>query len=779
MDLNSSHVSSHRSARSPVRDSSRYLVAEPVTLDVTATMFPSTCPKCGNVYALDSAYCRLCGHRREAMPAQNIESSNRARSPGREPVPVQVVTVATAPYSAPSAVPMVASASRIGLSSVPNPPSSLLSTSPGTPRAADVGAITPALRSWIECLVDNRVDQAIRTHHDQELAQAVEQTRREGAAVCNRTSIALQQAEEARLRLEAQVRSLSDSQTRLVAFVENQSGENERHHSNSHRAKSEALASVERVVSTVEEMQRTVEQDADTSTARFKEHSQAIDEIRRALAEDFARLRAATAELSRQQTETVARQRQCADEVAAASSATGASRQELAEVTQLVQRLDRKLATWKEEVKSEAMDDISSRMSFLESDRQKLDALHRDANSAAAARIELESRLESLRTELTTAMRTRMDFDARVREVQQQVARRVEEAEGRFETLRSELSTATATRLEHLEARLKETQQALARRIDALQGAATEDVEAAKHELTTLSQLVARLEESQRQLREDVSQELHSTVHSTLGSKESALRDAAQSAAEGMRREMLQQLLDLESRLERVFVEQTTAGATRESFEFRLREGTEDMKRSFEGQLSGLSQRLSTEVENWRGSFREELQTLQKKLGGELRAEARALFKQEQHAIAALDEQLWLTDQRLGQRIDELTQAAGRGERVAAAAAMAEAAGRGERVAAAAAMAEASKASRSWAARSPVLSGYTAEVSSEPHAEHSSRHSPQRSSSLTMAHEAAETFMSHGSAPKNEGKSHHSLRGSAALMMAREAAEAFQESATE
>eukprot|EP00930_Biecheleria_cincta_P027821 TRINITY_DN19466_c0_g1_i1.p1 TRINITY_DN19466_c0_g1~~TRINITY_DN19466_c0_g1_i1.p1 ORF type:complete len:761 (-),score=161.09 TRINITY_DN19466_c0_g1_i1:53-2335(-) len=760
MDLNHSHVSSHRSARSPVRDSARYLVAEPV--DIAATAIPSTCPKCGNVYALDSAYCRLCGHKRETMQALSYESSSRARSPGREGVPVQVVTVATAPSSAPSVAPMVSSASRLGLASVPNPPSSLLSASPGTPRAADVGAITPALRSWIECLVDNRVDQAIRTHHDHELAQAVEQTRREGAAACKRTSIALHQAEEARLRLEAHVRSLSDGQTRLVALVENMTGESERHNSNSHRAKTEALASVERVVSTVEELQRTVEQDADTSSARFKEHSQAIDEIRRTLAEDFARLRAATAELSRQQTDTVARQRQCADEVAAASSATSASRQELAEMMQLVHRLDRKLSNWKEEVKSEAMDEIASRMSFHDTDRHKLDALHRDANSAAAARIELESRLESLRTELTTAIRTRKDFDTRVREVQQQVGRRVEEAEGRFETLRSEVFTATATRLEHLEVRLKETQQALARRIDALQAAATEDVEAAKHELTTLSQFVARLEESQRQLRDEVSQELHSTVHSTLGSKETALRDAAQSAAEAMRRDMLQQLLDLESRVERVLVEQTTAGATRESFEFRLREGTEEMKRSFENQLNGLNQRLSTEVESWRGSFREELQTLQKKLGGELRAEARALFKQEQHTIAALDEQLWLTDQRLGQRIDELVQAAGRGERMSSAAAIA----------------EVSNGRTSWGTRSPLLSGYTTEVSSEPQAEHSLRHSPRRASSLTMAHEAAEAFMSNGSEPKNEGKSHHGLRG-AALMMAREAAETFQESVTE
>merc|ERR1712139_265552 len=40
-----------------------------------------------------------------------------------------------------------------------------------------------------------------------------------------------------------------------------------------------------------------------------------------------------------------------------------------------------------------------------------------------------------------------------------------------------------------------------------------------------------------------------------------------------------------------------------------------------------------------------------------LRAETRAALKSEQNSIAAIDEQLWLTDQRLGQRIDELAHA--------------------------------------------------------------------------------------------------------------------------
>uniref|UniRef100_A0A7S0ZMK5 Uncharacterized protein n=1 Tax=Noctiluca scintillans TaxID=2966 RepID=A0A7S0ZMK5_NOCSC len=48
------------------------------------------------------------------------------------------------------------------------------------------------------------------------------------------------------------------------------------------------------------------------------------------------------------------------------------------------------------------------------------------------------------------------------------------------------------------------------------------------------------------------------------------------------------------------------------------------------------------------------LGSLQQRLVSELRAETTAAFRSEAAAVAALDEQIWLTDQRLGQRIDEL-----------------------------------------------------------------------------------------------------------------------------
>jgi len=246
-------------------------------------------------------------------------------------------------------------------------------------------------------------------------------------------------------------------------------------------------------------------------------------------------------------------------------------------------------------------------------------------------------------------------MEARTKELQHATLKRLEaDVDTRFDAFRSEISTAMGTRLETLETRSKETQQALSRRLDALQTAATEDVEAVKMELASLSQVSHRLEQRQTG-QDDVVRELRLQLSSRDGFREESLV-----ATESARRDMQTQLAAMQGQLERVAVDQTTALATRESFEFRVQESYHELQ-----QLVELLQR---EVAS-RGShdgIREELLSINRKLGAELRAEARSLFKQEQNSIAALDEQLWLTDQRLGQRIDELVQAASRGERLAA-----------------------------------------------------------------------------------------------------------------
>ena len=138
--------------------------------------------------------------------------------------------------------------------------------------------------------------------------------------------MAMQQSEEARRRLEAHVRSLGEGQSRLMAIVEslgtrcsacfarNLSGETDRQYSSSSQAKAEALQTVERVVATVEELRRTMEQEQDVVTARLREHGLGLEELRRGTAEAEARQRAAMGELQRQAQEAATRQRQNGDE---------------------------------------------------------------------------------------------------------------------------------------------------------------------------------------------------------------------------------------------------------------------------------------------------------------------------------------------------------------------------------------------------------------------------------------------------------------------------------
>jgi len=66
-----------------------------------------------------------------------------------------------------------------------------------------------------------------------------------------------------------------------------------------------------------------------------------------------------------------------------------------------------------------------------------------------------------------------------------------------------------------------------------------------------------------------------------------------------------------------------------------------------------LHSQVSQELED----LKAEAVAIQRRLVSELRAETTAAFRSEAAAVAALDEQLWLTDQRLGQRIDELARA--------------------------------------------------------------------------------------------------------------------------
>lgn len=639
---------------------------------------------------------------------------------------------------------------------------------------ADACTITPALRTWIECLVDTRIDQCCRSFRENDLAALVQCTRREGAAASATAMAAVQSADQARQNLELQVRGLADAQARLLAVVESFSGDAERQHSSSSKARAEALVTVERVMSTVDELQRTVEQDGDGANTRLRQHDAALEEIRRMQTEESIKHRATLTELQRVQSEASARQRQCSDELAGACGTIAATRQEVGDLAQMVQRLESRLQGWRAEVTSELSDELSARVlsrdSLLDADRLKFEALQREVAGASSARIEVEARLDALRVEFTGLTSFRAD----------------------------------------IESRFREGQQALSRRVDALQVAAVKDVEGVKHEVEELVQSVERLDHRSSSWRAEVSKEIRQA--SAAREAVELAREQGAAGLEGFRHEVSQHWSELEHRLERLQLEMTANAAAREE-SLRMRDATreahEDLKRALEHQhrhlrseMEALQQQAAGDRESlsgWRAEVREEMAQLQRRLGLELRAETRAFLKTEQNAIAALDEQLWLTDQRLGQRIDELVQAAGRGERIAAVAGAAEQAGRGGMSSSSAPRADLRSEKDSLERRcNGGLSGLRMSEAeqlerlraSRKRAEISLRTEPRASDPLLLRgdrnsghHIMHDSPAAEIAAPARGGALRRSLSQAAAttrsaLCVAREAAEAFEEVAT-
>jgi len=94
----------------------------------------------------------------------------------------------------------------------------------------------------------------------------------------------------------------------------------------------------------------------------------------------------------------------------------------------------------------------------------------------------------------------------------------------------------------------------------------------------------------------------------------------------------------------------------------RLQEKQASLESGFQVWSKELEQRMHADVASQANSaaqkhsqrYIEEVTAAQKKTTAELRLELRSSLRSEAAAVAALDEQLWLTDQRLGQRIEEL-----------------------------------------------------------------------------------------------------------------------------
>jgi hypothetical protein len=167
--------------------------------------------------------------------------------------------------------------------------------------------------------------------------------------------------------------------------------------------------------------------------------------------------------------------------------------------------------------------------------------------------------------------------------------------------------------------------------------------------------------EMRQQLRlANMKSELTSEIAEKLSSAETARRSEEQhlnSRIETLRSDLASstQRLDerLDARLEGLRVEVAAVVSLRADVDVRFEQWTNNLRVQMVDELAAQKSALSGLKSHVDSSQNELLATLQRGVA-DLRAETTAAFRSESAAISGLDEQLWLTDQRLGQRIDEL-----------------------------------------------------------------------------------------------------------------------------
>lgn len=182
-------------------------------------------------------------------------------------------------------------------------------------------------------------------------------------------------------------------------------------------------------------------------------------------------------------------------------------------------------------------------------------------------------------------------------------------------------------------------------------------------EVHNIRELVA---EDRRQTVETIEQDLapllaHADEEARIGPRFEALRGEVARAVAAW--------ADFEARLSSFGTELTARSEAR--LEVRLADLRLDdrfhslraeLAEALEGQLTvqleaarlSIEQAARGRLEDFRSRISDDVLALQDRTVKELRSETAAALSREAASIAALDEQLWITDQRLGQRIDEL-----------------------------------------------------------------------------------------------------------------------------
>lgn len=260
------------------------------------------------------------------------------------------------------------------------------------------------LCTWIQRLVDGRVDQACRA-----LSKGDFGNERSQHATLQASRSMVQQAQavwdESCRCLEAKVQSIVAAQGQLEAVVDGLSESADRRESSGSRVSH----TVEQLLCAVDELQHNVKQDSEDVNARLREQAGELEELRRVQSEECARQRAAHMELRRLQGEAAASQQQCSIALAGACATIAATREEVTDFADTVWRVQQELAAWRMETSSEVRDVVGQAQ---EQSREGLESLRREIEVwQASYHQEVVSQQRQLTAELRAEMQSLLDSE--------------------------------------------------------------------------------------------------------------------------------------------------------------------------------------------------------------------------------------------------------------------------------------------------------------------------------------------------------------------------------
>jgi len=542
---------------------------------------------------------------------------------------------------------------------------------------AAVRAYGAKLRAWVDMQVDARLQSVLLNGFESELATA---SRQSGSALATCD------------RLQSEVAAAADSQSKLLAVVSGMSSEMSSlklalEGPESPREKNSALmARLSRQEANIDQLRRSVEKNS-ALMGQLSQQDANIDQLRRSVdsfarrSDDFEEAASRDAEAQRRKTDADCREATLAVEKMAAM---------LQELQQSLSRDERQRLSCSDAGRSRLEIELGESRYSQERQQQRLDRLEACVERHEASLIQVSTAASDLQRKERAVEPARCVDAASMRQMQNLR----DELDLKLSRWRSEVTLEVSKELfVQLEERSAALNGDLGERIGAqVRGASAEleSLAAAHGEFKSrgastekeLRNRIASIEKDQRNQLQDLqsrSQFAATQLQEDIRNFEGKMKQLVDTAINDRRGRLEEQIRkDLDERLRSLFDElalqaeaSAAAGARAELESKRLvtaRELHDHLVNFDEFRSSVQASQVRIEV-SLESRLQDGLVDLKRNISATLQSETATLLRNELSAVKALDEQVWMTDQRLGQRIDEL---AIRSESSAAAAVRAE-----------------------------------------------------------------------------------------------------------